>query len=94
MEQFPLIIAVRDEEGKIILDEKEIKRPNLQGLCVQCDVSRVESYLTDLWKTLSVWQPGHNIEISACFHNPIAKTVEPFMIARGSSQTGLKIINK
>lgn len=94
MEHYPLIVTVRDEGGKIILDEKEIKRPNLQGLYIRCHASQVESYLTDLWKTLSVWQPGHNIEISACFHNPIAKTVEPFMIARGSSQTGLKIINR
>lgn len=73
IENYTIRIEVRDENGKIILDENGNKQISIQYE-LEMLTDNMEFNLRHLSITLNSWMPNRNIEISAMVHNSISGT--------------------
>ena len=73
IENYTIRIEVRDENGKIILDENGNKQISIQYE-LEMLTDNMEFNLRHLSITLNSWMSNRNIEISAMVHNSISGT--------------------
>jgi hypothetical protein len=73
IENYTIRIEVRDENGKLILDENGNKQISIQYE-VEMLTENMEFNLRRLSGTLKTWMPNRNIEIIAMVRNSVSET--------------------
>lgn len=73
IENYTIRIEVRDENGKLILDDNGNKQISIQHE-VEMLTENMEFNLRYLSKTLKAWMPNRQIILEALVHNKISGT--------------------
>jgi hypothetical protein len=74
MEKYAITVEVRDENHKLIKDEKGFNTTGIRFELEVKDEDQLEHRIKEIGNNLKVWMPNRNIDIDASVFNGISGT--------------------